>query len=218
MAKPPVPGSVKTRLVPPLTNEQAAGLYGALLLDQLEHLTSLEIADLYVALQPGEGDRLVESLVPARYTCFPQRGGDLGERMSEIFAELWRRGHRNVILIGSDLPPVPVDTLHEGFAALLESQRRVILGPSLDGGYYLIGMNQPVPELFSGMTWSHEGVAAETLRRLAGFPIDCHLVRESFDVDRVEDLERLRRVMEPDTRQAMKKTLAYLDELALDRK
>jgi rSAM/selenodomain-associated transferase 1 len=218
MAKPPVAGSVKTRLVPPLTQEQAAELYSALLLDQLEHLTSLDIADLFVAVEPGEGNDILESLMPARYTCFPQRGADLGERMREVFAELWRRGHREVILIGSDLPPVPLDTLREGFAALLEPEKRVILGPSLDGGYYLIGMNQPVPELFSHMTWSHDGVAAETLARLARLRIPFGLVRESFDIDRVEDLERLRRLAEPNTRAAMKKTLAFLDALALDGK
>jgi len=217
MAKPPVAGSVKTRLVPPLTHEQAAKLYRALLLDQLEHLTALDSAALYVAAEPVEGDEMLASLVPARYTCFPQRGADLGERTSEVCAELWRRGHRNVILIGSDLPPVPLDLLRDGFATL-ESGKRVILGPTHDGGYYLVGLNQPVPEIFSGMTWSHDGVLTETIRRLSCGDIAFRLVRESFDIDRVEDLERLRCVDEPSMRRAMKKTLAYLDELPVDGK
>jgi hypothetical protein len=218
MAKAPVAGSVKTRLVPPLTHEQAAKLYRALLLDQLEHLTSSVFADLYVAVQPGEGADMLESLVPARYTCFPQRGADLGERMGEVFAELWRRGHRNVILIGSDLPPVPFDVLQDGFAILLASEKRVILGPTRDGGYYLVGMNQPAPEIFSGMNWSHDGVLAETIRRLVCRDIAFHLLRESFDVDRVEDLEQLQGLTEPSTRQAMKRTLAHLDQLLHDGK
>src|SRR5262245_33905978 len=105
MAKAPVPGAVKTRLVPLPTPEQAAELYRALLLDQLEHLTALEGADLYVAFTPNEAKTLVEALVPPGYQCFAQRGGDLGERMHEALSELSRRGHRNLILIGSDLPP-----------------------------------------------------------------------------------------------------------------
>jgi uncharacterized protein len=213
MAKAPVAGSVKTRLVPPLTHQQAAELYRALLLDQLEHLTSLHIADLYVAFMPHDADTLMERLVPAVYQCFPQRGADLGQRMNEVFAELWRRGHRNAVLIGSDLPLVPLDTLHEVFTYLSPSDKRVVLGPSQDGGYYLVGMNQPVPEIFSDMTWSHNRVLAETIEKLARLDIDFHLARKWFDVDRIEDLQQLRAASDPSTRAAMKRTLACLEQL-----
>ena len=165
MAKAPIPGTVKTRLVPPLTEEQAAELYRALLSDQLEHLNSLEAADLYVAFTPSDALPLITSIAPPGYRFFAQRGGDLGERMNEVFAELWRRGHRSLILIGSDLPPVPLDTFHQGFAQLSAGGKRVVLGPSSDGGYYLVGMNQPVTEIFSGMTWSHHRVLTETIRQ-----------------------------------------------------
>ena len=212
MAKAPVAGSVKTRLVPPLTHKQAAELYRALLLDQLEHLTSLQSADLYVAFTPTDSKAVIENIVPAAYQCFPQRGGDLGQRMKDVFAELWRRGHRNLILIGSDLPPVPIDTLHEGFVYLSPSDKRVVLGPSHDGGYYLVGMSQPVPEIFFGMTWSHNHVLAETTEKLARLDIDFHLVREWFDIDTVEDIEHLRTATDPSTRASMKRTLACLQQ------
>jgi rSAM/selenodomain-associated transferase 1 len=213
MAKAPVPGTVKTRLAPPLTQEQAAELYLALLSDQLEHLTELGAADLYVAFTPSDAMPLIASIAPAGYRCFAQRGGDLGERMNEVLAELWRRGHRNLILIGSDLPPVPLNTFHDGFAQLSAGEKRVVLGPSSDGGYYLIGMNPPVPEIFSGMTWSHEHVLEVTTDKLTGLGIDFGLLPEWFDVDTVEDLERLRAVSDLSMRDSMQRTLACLQRI-----
>ena len=210
MAKAPVPGTVKTRLVPPLTKAQAAELYRALLLDQLEHLSALDDAELYVAFRPDDAAELIRSLAPAGFHCFPQRGADLGARMDEIFAELWRRGHRNLLLIGSDLPPVPLDTLREAFAQLASLEKRVVLGPSRDGGYYLVGMNQPTPEIFSGMTWSHDRVLAQTTEKLANRGIAFGLSAAWFDIDTIEDIERLRAISEPNVRRAMKRTLAFL--------
>jgi uncharacterized protein len=210
MAKTPVPGEVKTRLVPPLTAKQAAELSRALLLDQLDHLTALRSADLYLAFAPAGAGAAMKSLAPARYQCFPQHGDDLGARMANVLAELWRRGHRHVLLIGGDLPPVPLATFDDAFAQLSADQSRVVLGPSLDGGYYLVGMNQPAPEIFSGMTWSHDQVFKETRQRLAHLGIDCALLPEWFDIDGAADLERLRAVSDPIIRAAMKRTLACL--------
>jgi uncharacterized protein len=213
MAKAPIPGAVKTRLVPPLTQEQAAELYRALLSDQLEHLNFLEAADLYVAFTPSEAMPLIASIVPTGYQCFAQRGGDLGERMNEVFAELWRRGHRSLIVIGSDLPPMPLKTFQQGFAQLSAGGKRVVLGPSRDGGYYLIGLNQPVPEIFSDMTWSHERVLTETTAKLARLGIDCRLLAEWFDIDTSKDMEQLQATVDPTTRASMKRTLAYLEAI-----
>jgi hypothetical protein len=213
MAKAPVPGEVKTRLTPPLTLEQAAELYRALLSDQLEHLTALEAAELYVAFTPSEAEPLIASIVPADYRCFAQRGGDLGERMNEVFGELWRRGHRSLIVIGSDLPPVPLDTFQQAFAQLSADGKRVVLGPSRDGGYYLAGMNQPVPEIFSGMTWSNERVLKTTTDRLTQLGIDFGLLPEWFDVDTVEDLDRLRAISDLSVRDSMQRTLACLQRI-----
>ena len=130
--------------------------------------------------------------------------------MANVLAELWRRGHRHVLLIGGDLPPVPLATFDDAFAQLSADQSRVVLGPILDGGYYLVGMNQPAPEIFSGMTWSHDQVFKETRQRLAHLGIDCALLPEWFDIDGAADLERLRAVSDPIIRAAMKRTLACL--------
>jgi rSAM/selenodomain-associated transferase 1 len=210
MAKAPVPGAVKTRLVPPLTEEQAAELYQALLLDQLEHLSALDDAELYVAFTPDEAAGLIESLAPAGFHCFPQHGDDLGARMHEVFAELRRRGHRNSVIIGSDLPPVPLDTFHQAFAQLSADGKRVVLGPSRDGGYYLVGMNQPIPGIFAGMTWSHDRVLVQTTEKLADMGIAFGLLPAWFDIDTIADIERLGAIGDPAVRGAMKRTLAVL--------
>jgi rSAM/selenodomain-associated transferase 1 len=213
MAKAPVAGLVKTRLMPPLDEKQAAELYRALLIDQLEHLTALSIADLYVAFTPGEASQMIENLAPAGYHCFPQAGSDLGDRMQEVLAELRRRGHRNAIVLGSDLPPVPLTTLHEAFKRLSADRKRVVLGPSQDGGYYLIGMNQPTPEVFFGMSWSHQRVLADTTEKLRQLGIDFCLLPHWLDVDTAEDLARLRAIRDPLTRAGMKRTLACLEQI-----
>jgi len=213
MAKAPVAGMVKTRLVPPLTHEQAAELYRALLLDQLEHLTALTIADRYLVFAPDSAAPLMEGLAPAGFQCLPQGGGDLGERMNGIFTELWGRGHRNVVLIGSDVPALPLDYLAKSFDFL--TTKRVVLGPSRDGGYYLVGMNQPTPEIFYDMTWSHDQILAQTAGRLAQFGLQPALLPQWFDIDKAEDLKQLEALSAPAERDALKRTRSYLAALGL---
>jgi rSAM/selenodomain-associated transferase 1 len=216
MAKAPIPGSVKTRMVPPLTHEQAAELFRVLLLDQLENLTALGEVDLYVAFTPVEAKALIKSIVPASFQCFHQRGDDLGERMHEVFAELWRRGHRNLVLIGSDLPVVPLVFLRDAFKVLERKDRQLVFGPSEDGGYYLVGMNQPTPEIFDGMSWSHDQVLAQTTEKVTRLGIDFRLLPGWFDLDTIKDLERLRVKADPAIRAAMRRTVDYLRQLGLD--
>jgi len=216
MAKAPVPGSVKTRMVPPLTQEEAAALYRAILRDQLEHLTRLAAIDLYVAFTPDDAAALMKSVVPAAFECFPQRGEDLGERMQEIFVELWRRGHRNLVLIGSDVPAVPLDFFQETYSALNCEDKRVVFGPSQDGGYYLVGMNQPTPQIFERMTWSHDRVLVQTTEKLTRLGMAVKLLPTWFDIDTIEDLKRLQTISDPAVRNAMQETLDCLRRLGLD--
>ncbi|HMF48459.1 MAG TPA: TIGR04282 family arsenosugar biosynthesis glycosyltransferase [Candidatus Saccharimonadales bacterium] len=192
MAKAPIPGTVKTRLVPPLSNEQACELYRALLLDQLDNLTGLSEIDLYLAYTPADAAPLIENLAPPGFQYFPQRGVDLGARMSNVLAELWRRGHHRLVLIGSDLPVLRLEILRDAFKYLDAPDRRAVLGPSQDGGYYLVGMNQAIPEIFSGMTWSHDGVLADSLVKLHELCINFALLPDWFDVDTMADIRRLR--------------------------
>lgn len=210
MAKAPIAGTVKTRLVPPLTHAQAAELSRALLVDQLEHLNALGFADLYVAFTPGHAFPVIGEIMPPKFRCFPQRGEDLGARMSAIFDELMARGYRNVVLIGGDLPPLPLSYLEQAFEILATQSEGVVLGPSRDGGYYLVGMNRRVPQIFERMMWSHDRVLAQTLTRLAALRIDSELLPGWFDIDTVDDLRRLESCLDVSVRESLKNTLGLL--------
>jgi rSAM/selenodomain-associated transferase 1 len=207
MAKAPIPGTVKTRLVPPLSDEQACELYRALLLDQLDNLTGLSEIDLYLTYTPPDAAPLIENLSPPGFQYFAQRGVDLGARMGDVLAELWRRGHQRLVLIGSDLPVLRLEILRDAFKYLDAPDRRAVLGPSQDGGYYLVGMNQAIPEIFSGMTWSHDGVLADSLVKIRELCINFALLPDWFDVDTMADVQRLRGLEDSIGSAIMKRTL-----------
>ena len=213
MVKAPIAGMVKTRLVPPLTYAQAANLYQAMLADQLEHLKALASVDLYLAFTPCDAAPSIKEIAPSSFRCFPQRGNDLGERMSAVFDELWSREYSNIVLIGSDLPALPLNFLHRAFELLATSGNRVVLGPSRDGGYYLIGMNQPTPEIFENMTWSHSQVLAQTIEQLGAMSIKPELLPTWFDVDTVDDLKELQSYSDATIGSAMKQTQKFLETL-----
>lgn len=215
LAKAPVAGEVKTRLLPALSAEEAAELCRALLIDQLEHLQGLAVADLYVAFTPDEAGSLMKQLVPGGFHLFSQQGDDLGERMKRVFEHLGGLGHEQMVLIGSDLPAVPFRFFEDAYAYLQGSGKRVVLGPSRDGGYYLVGLNQPVSELFEAMTWSHGQVLAQTLERLASLEVDTLLLPSWFDVDTPDDLRYLQSVLDPSLEATMPNTLQLLRRLGL---
>jgi rSAM/selenodomain-associated transferase 1 len=187
MAKAPVAGEVKTRLVPPLSFQEAAEFYRCLLLDLLESFASFEDADLFVAFTPVDAASLFHQLAPPAFVCFAQRGRDLGERMQFIFEDLFAKGYERAVVIGSDLPVFPSSFLKGALQTLAESSE-VVLGPSRDGGYYLIGLSRLVPEIFTGIPWGTGRVLEATRLRLSEIGIEPPLLPEWFDVDTVEDL------------------------------
>ena len=191
MAKAPVSGRVKTRLVPPLSHERAAELSKALLVDLLRHLPGLRGAKRYLFFAPADAHASMSELAGGEFELVAQRGDDLGARMQAVFSELWGRGHGRIALIGGDLPVFPLNFLEQTFAALDTAAPRVVLGPSRDGGYYLIGMNRSLPEIFTGMTWSHEQVLSDTLAKIAALKIDALQLPPWFDVDTYGDLAAL---------------------------
>jgi rSAM/selenodomain-associated transferase 1 len=192
MAKAPLAGEVKTRLLPVFSPDQAARLAKALLVDQLNHVRQMESADPYLAFAPAQARPLMEQLAPPLYSLFPQEGDDLGARMQAVFEKLFRAAYRNIVLIGSDLAALPLRFFDQAYRYLESRQQRVILGPSRDGGYYLIGCNQPTPELFSGMSWSHDAVLAQTVAKLDRAKIAHELLPRWFDVDTPDDVRALR--------------------------
>jgi rSAM/selenodomain-associated transferase 1 len=213
MAKAPVAGQVKTRLMPLFTSEEAAELSRSLLVDQLNHLQTFDGADFYLAFAPVCAQELMAQITPPGFHLFPQQGDDLGARMAAAFQTLFDLGHKRIVLIGGDLAPVPLRFFAEAYVFLESFEKRVALGPSRDGGYYLVGCNQPVPEIFQDMSWSHSEVLAQTLKRLASLEINFHLLPTWFDIDTPDDLRHLCSMLDPTLEKAMPNTLPLLQRL-----
>jgi rSAM/selenodomain-associated transferase 1 len=212
MAKAPVAGQVKTRLTPALSAEEAAAVARALLLDQLAHLSAIADADLYLAFAPAGKGALFRELAPPRFHLVAQSGGDLGARMRAVFTKLRRRGYENIALIGGDLPAVPLNLFAQAFAWLERFPAGVVLGPSEDGGYYLVAMGRPHFAIFSGITWSRSDVLRRTRAKLDSLHIKFKLLPILYDIDTVDDLGRLRRRV-AQAAHGMKRTAAVLQEL-----
>lgn len=194
-AKAPVPGQVKTRLCPPLTPDEAATLHGSFVLDTLER-TKAAIAserlsvDRYIACFPSASlvfFKILEERHGVR--LLNQAGDDLGQRMHQAFADLFGRGYRKVFIVGTDVPTLPF-SVYQQAVSLIESHD-LVLGPATDGGYYLIGLKRPVPELFADVPWSTVDVLAVTRRNASRLGLTVGLVKEWHDIDAPEDLRAL---------------------------
>lgn len=191
MAKAPIGGQVKTRLCPPLSPDEAAELYRCFLLDKIEQVQALERARSVIAYAPEHAGELFEALAP-HLSLLPQRGPDLGDRLIGVLDGLLTSGHRGAMAIDSDTPTLPVSLLQQAVDRLSDSGVDVVVGPTEDGGYYLIGVRAPQPELFVDMPWSTADVLPETLRRAARRKLRLVQLPPWYDVDTPDDLGRLR--------------------------
>jgi rSAM/selenodomain-associated transferase 1 len=190
MLKAPLPGLVKTRLVPPLTHAEAARLYGCFIEDIFAGLRGLSRADVFAALSPDAGSP-GEPMLPPCKGVFMQEGGDLGERIVNVFRRLFASGYANVAVIGSDSPDLPLEYIEEAFALLERTDAGLVLGPAVDGGYYLIGLPAVARRyegLFEGIRWSTGSVLDETLERARSLSLRVEMLRPWHDIDTGEDL------------------------------
>ena len=215
MAKAPLAGQVKTRLLPLCTPAEAAELSRSLLVDQLNHLLGFGRADFYLAFAPVDARLQMQQLAPPSFHLFPQEGDELGSRMAAVFEKLFEMGHKNVVLIGGDLPPLLLSLFDQAYGFLAAPKQRVVLGPSRDGGYYLVGCNQPTAQIFTGMSWSHGAVLAQTLERLASLEIEYHLLPGWFDIDTSDDLRYLESALGDTLEETMPNSARLLQRLRL---
>lgn len=192
----PEAGRVKTRLIPALGAEGAAALHRRLMLRTLrtaEIACRLCEAELEVRFDGGSKEAF-HHWVGDRIQCQPQRGGNLGERMAHAFEESFWTGCEAAVIIGSDSPGLTPELLVGAFEKLASSS--VVLGPSDDGGYYLIGLVRPVPELFRGIAWGTDHVLRQSTEILAGLKTTPALLAPLVDIDRPEDLAVWDRMVE----------------------
>ena len=190
MAKQPIVGRTKTRLSPPLTPAEATALYEALLLDTIELGAGLEGIQLAIAVTPPEAADTFRHIGPPGIILLPVAGADIGDCLNQVLGRLLGAGHSLAIALNSDGPTLPDAYLRQAFDRLGDAD--VVLGPSEDGGYYLIGLRQAQPELFQDIEWSSERVTAQTLARAEAMGLSVALLPSWYDVDTGADLERLR--------------------------
>ncbi|MBA3752985.1 MAG: TIGR04282 family arsenosugar biosynthesis glycosyltransferase [Nitrospira sp.] len=194
MAKAPRAGAVKTRLIPPLTPDEAAALNRCFLQD-----TAMNIADLcasaacegVVAYTPVGAEFLFKGLLPDSFNLLPQRGDAFGDRLFYAAQDLLALGYESVCLIDSDSPTLPPAILAAAVAALTRRRDGVVLGPADDGGYYLIGLNHADQHLFTSVEWSTERVLSQTIQRAAELHVPFELLPTWYDIDNATSLVRL---------------------------
>ena len=194
-AKAPIPGQVKTRLCPPVTPDEAATLHGSFVLDTLERtkvaVTKLKLPfDRYLACSPS-ATHVFFKIMEERHgvTVMDQVGDDLGARMNQAFETLFARGYHRVLIIGTDAPTLPIDRLQQTLSLL--EHHDLVLGPAIDGGYYLIALKRAVPELFSGIPWSTNQVLTLTQEKATTLGLQTALLEPWRDVDTLADLQAL---------------------------
>ena len=191
MARQPVPGAVKTRLRPLLSDDDIAALYERFLRDRISQVRSLRGASPVVAYTPAESRPFFAELAPD-FVLLPQVGNGLSTRLTHAFQQLLDMGHAGVIATDSDSPTLPTGNLQQALDCLAASDADVVLGPSDDGGYYLIGLRQLHGALFDDMPWSTPRVYDETLRRAAQLGLRVTSLPGWYDVDTPAEFGRLR--------------------------
>lgn len=195
MTKVPEPGKVKTRLTPPLTPAEAAGLNICFLKDTaaaIQAAGAKSRARGVGVYTPAGGERAYEGLLPNDFVLLPQRGDGFGERLTLAMQDLLACGFEAACLIDSDSPTVPAASYRRAAELLSEPvAHRVVIGPSDDGGYYLIGMRQNHRVVFEDIDWSTDRVLQQTIDRARSAKLDVQLLPQGYDVDDAQTLRRL---------------------------
>jgi len=203
MTKAPQAGRVKTRLVPPLTPEEAAELNKCFLRDTAAAISSAcsrrPVGDEgktarsspIAVYTPVGAESVYTDILPADFSLLPQRGDKFGERLYLAIEDLCKCGFDSLCLIDSDSPTVPAENFEQAVELLSTSEDRVVLGPSDDGGYYLIGMKKPHRHLFEQIDWSTERVFNQTMQRATEIGIEVKRLPTGYDVDDDASLRHL---------------------------
>jgi len=180
----------KTRLLDALGPVNGAGLRRALLQDTWDVVARVHEVTAAVVYTPVLTADEFRTLVPSSSVLVPQREGNLGQRLHGAFEDLQHVAPAGVLIIGSDLPTVPVSYLQRAADLLRDDPRRVVLGPASDGGYYLIGLGTPDRRLFEDVPWSSDRVFRATVDRADALGFVVAILPEWYDIDTTEDLAR----------------------------
>jgi rSAM/selenodomain-associated transferase 1 len=193
MTKAPRAGQVKTRLIPPLTPDEAAQLNRCFLRDTAAAIASAagKTTRGIAAYTPVGAEADYIDILPRDFNLLPQHGNGFDERLTNAAEDLFRIGFASVCLIDSDSPTVSAENYAQAAKSLTADGDRVVLGPSDDGGYYLIGLKQTHRRLFEEIDWSTERVLNQTIERAADLKLAVELLPTGYDVDDRTALRRL---------------------------
>ena len=188
--KSPEKGKVKSRLASVIGDKPAANLYRDFITQMLSTLKRGDFP-FYICFYPKNALKGLREWLGGQYQYIPQKGKDLGERMRNGFIGAFEIGFRRVVLIGSDIPDLPLEFVEEAFTSL--KKKDAVIGPALDGGYYLIGFKDKTfsPQVFEGMAWGTETVFGETMNILKKLMQNVHTLPYRRDIDTIEDLRKL---------------------------
>ena len=189
-AKSPTPGKVKTRLTPFITPTEAAELYKAFIADIIFNAHKLKCERITIAFTPSNAEATFHGICGHSVNYLPQKGGNLGERMKNAFKHSFHQGSTRTVIIGTDSPTLPLSYIQNAFDVLKEVP--VTIGPTFDGGYYLIGLSEQSDAIFEGIDWSTSKVFGQTLTRIQTINKQLYVLPPWYDVDTPDNLEFLR--------------------------
>jgi rSAM/selenodomain-associated transferase 1 len=186
--KNPEKGKVKTRVASAMGDKMAMKLYRRFLLEMLSTLNRGTFL-FYLCFHPENSLNDLKDWLGDYYLYTPQMGENLGQRMKNGFVEAFSMNFKRVVLIGSDIPDLPLEFIEEAFNSL--GEKDAVIGPSFDGGYYLIGFRDKTfsPKVFEGIPWSTEKVFEETMKVLEKERLTVHTLQLLRDIDTIEDLK-----------------------------
>ena len=198
MAKASRAGRTKTRLVPPLTFDEAAAFNTAFVKDVAANMAAADCAATgrvvagYMAFGPPGSERFFRDILPASIGLIEAWHPNFGDCLFTAVERLLALGHGSAVVLNSDSPTLPTALLAETAEVLARPGDRAVLGPSTDGGYYLLGLKEPHRRLFQDVAWSTELVSRQTLDRAAEIGLAVHVLPSWYDVDDIAALRLLR--------------------------
>ncbi len=188
----PEKGKVKSRLAAVIGDDSAVSVYKNLVAQMLSTVKEGSFP-LYICFFPKNAQKPIKNWLGREYRYIPQHGKDLGERMRNGFIDGFAMGYKRVVLVGSDIPDLPMKYIEEAFKSLKEMD--AVIGPAYDGGYYLIGFKDKTfpPQVFEGIAWGTKNVFDGTMKKLKRFRRVVYTLPYQRDIDTVEDLRFLQK-------------------------
>lgn len=185
----PQPGLVKTRLAKDIGKSQAASLYKSFV-DVIVKRNISSRFKMIIFYTPGNRENEIRRWLGEKFEYQSQDGRDLGERMLNAFAFVFSQGAKKIILIGTDSPLIDKNVVIKAFKRLENAE--CVIGPSYDGGYYLLGLSRFCKDIFTNIDWGTDRVRQQTVKALEDLSIKYSFGDVDFDIDRLEDLKLFR--------------------------